>query len=146
MKIEGEVVRRRYSFLIKFPFSALSTARRFGLSIHAIIRNHMQSRCNQGMHLLLQSTDIVWAIILAEYVNGEDLGVVEILAAFLSGTGSFLIGLHAVDTLEMPLMSILVTLRDVMIFCAFYALFAPHTIPYFHNTFWNVVADVHRCV
>lgn len=69
--------------------------------------------CHPGMHLLLQSTEIVWAIILAEYVNGEDLGVVEILAAFLSGTGSFLIGLHAVDTLETPLMPILVTLRDV---------------------------------
>lgn len=68
-----------------------------------------------GMHLLLQSTDIVWAIILAEYVNGEDLGVVEILAAFLSGTGSFLIGLHAVDTLETPLMPILVNLLPPLI-------------------------------
>ncbi|CAL1146875.1 unnamed protein product [Cladocopium goreaui] len=68
-----------------------------------------------GMHLLLQSTEIVWAIILAEYVNGEDLGVVEILAAFLSGTGSFLIGLHAVDTLETPLMPILVNLLPPLI-------------------------------
>ena len=117
MKIEGKAPRRRYSFLIELPFSALCIARRFG--VHAIICNHAESyaiNLNQGMHLLLQSTDIVWAVLLAEYVNGEDLGVVEILAALLSGTGSFLIGLHAVDTLEMPLMPILVTPRDVSVF------------------------------
>ena len=66
---------------------------------------------DQGVHLLLQSTDIIWTIILAEYVNGEDLGLVEVLAALLSGTGSFLIGLHAVDTIEAPLVPILVNLQ-----------------------------------
>ena len=75
--------------------------------------------CNEGMHLLLQSTDIIWTILLAEYVNGEDLGVIEILAALCSGTGSFLIGLHAVDTLDEPLVPILATRRSHSNFVSF---------------------------
>lgn len=63
-----------------------------------------------GMHLLLQSTDIIWTIFLAEFVNGEDLGLVEVLAALLSAAGSFLIGLHAVDTIQAPLVPVLVNL------------------------------------
>ena len=75
--------------------------------------------CNEGMHLLLQSTDIIWTILLAEYVNGEDLGVIEILAALCSGTGSFLIGLHAADTLDEPWVPILVTRRSHSNFVSF---------------------------
>ena len=71
------------------------------------------------MHLLLQSTDIIWTILLAEYVNGEDLGVIEILAALCSGTGSFLIGLHAADTLDEPWVPILVTRRSHSNFVSF---------------------------
>lgn len=62
-----------------------------------------------GMHLLLQSTDIIWTILLAEYANGEELGLVEVLAAVLSGTGSFVIGLYAVDTLDAPVLALLAT-------------------------------------
>ena len=77
-----------------------------------------------GMHLLLQSTDIIWTILLAEYANGEDLGLVEILAAVLSGTGSFVIGLHAVDTLEAPVLPLLAT-RCKPCFGGFCMAFAP---------------------
>eukprot|EP00913_Durusdinium_trenchii_P018340 g17228.t1 len=49
-----------------------------------------------GIHLLLQSTDVIWTILLAAVVNHEDR--------------SCLIGLHAVHTLEAPFIPLLVNL------------------------------------
>lgn len=63
-----------------------------------------------GIHLLLQSTDVIWTILLAAVVNHEDIGLVEVLAAVLSAAGSCLIGLHAVHTLEAPFIPLLVNL------------------------------------
>mmetsp|Transcript_45267 Transcript_45267/g.105645 ORF Transcript_45267/g.105645 Transcript_45267/m.105645 type:complete len:404 (+) Transcript_45267:36-1247(+) len=63
-----------------------------------------------GIHLLLQSTDVIWTILLAEFANHEDLGLLEVVAAVLSAGGSALIGLHAADTLQAPLVPLLVNI------------------------------------
>lgn len=63
-----------------------------------------------GIHLLLQSTDVIWTILLAAFANEEDIGLIEGVAAVLSAVGSSLIGLHAMDTLEAPLVPLLVNL------------------------------------
>ena len=63
-----------------------------------------------GIHLLLQSTDVIWTILLAAFANNEDIGLIEVSAAFLSAVGSSFIGMHAIDTLEAPMIPLLVNL------------------------------------
>mmetsp|Transcript_83486 Transcript_83486/g.150622 ORF Transcript_83486/g.150622 Transcript_83486/m.150622 type:complete len:371 (-) Transcript_83486:113-1225(-) len=63
-----------------------------------------------GIHLLLQSTDVLWTVLTARVLNQEHLGRLECAAAVLSGMGSVMIGLHAVQTLEAPLVPLLVNM------------------------------------
>lgn len=63
-----------------------------------------------GVHLLLQSTDVVWTVLLARIVNKEKVGPIEWLASLLSVAGSFLIGFQEVTTLEAPFIPLLVNL------------------------------------
>jgi len=61
-----------------------------------------------GTHLLLQSTDLVWTVLTARVWNKEKLGFVELFAAGLATMGSLMIGLHAGQILEAPLLPLLV--------------------------------------
>lgn len=63
-----------------------------------------------GVHLLLQSTDMLWTVVLARSLNGEVFGILEHVAVLLSTTGSVLIGLRTVDTLDAPAIPLLINL------------------------------------
>jgi len=61
-----------------------------------------------GTHVLLQSTDLVWTVLVARIWNKERPGILELVAAVLSTAGSVLIGLHAGQTLDAPFVPLLV--------------------------------------
>uniref|UniRef100_A0A7R9ZX60 Sugar phosphate transporter domain-containing protein n=1 Tax=Pyrodinium bahamense TaxID=73915 RepID=A0A7R9ZX60_9DINO len=61
-----------------------------------------------GTHLLLQSTDLIWTVVTARLWNQEKLGCVELFAAVLATIGSVMIGLHAGQVLEAPMIPLLV--------------------------------------
>eukprot|EP00929_Paragymnodinium_shiwhaense_P051821 TRINITY_DN26016_c0_g1_i1.p1 TRINITY_DN26016_c0_g1~~TRINITY_DN26016_c0_g1_i1.p1 ORF type:complete len:372 (+),score=76.77 TRINITY_DN26016_c0_g1_i1:87-1202(+) len=63
-----------------------------------------------GMHLLLQSTDLLWTALTARLINKEKLGYAEVLAVICSTAGSVMIALHAVDTVEAPALALAVNL------------------------------------
>lgn len=62
------------------------------------------------MHLLLQSTDLVWTVIFARILNKERHSFLEYLAAVLSTIGSCMISMRAVQSLEAPVLPLLVNL------------------------------------
>lgn len=63
-----------------------------------------------GMHLLLQSSDLLWTVLLARILNKERFGVIEYVAALLCAVGSIMIGARAVQTLDAPFIPILLNL------------------------------------
>jgi len=62
------------------------------------------------MHLLLQSSDLLWTVLLARILNKERFGVIEYVAALLCAVGSMMIGARAVQTLDAPFIPILLNL------------------------------------
>lgn len=63
-----------------------------------------------GTHLLLQTTDLVWTLLLARLINKEKLGVSESCAAGLTTIGAVLIGWNAVSNLNLPLIAVIVNI------------------------------------
>jgi hypothetical protein len=61
-------------------------------------------------HLLLQSTDLVWTIIFARFINKERLGVFEGIAAAFSVAGAVFVSLGAGGELEAPVLGLTVNL------------------------------------
>lgn len=63
-----------------------------------------------GLHLLLQSTDLLWTVAAARCLNREQPGLFEYMAVVLSSVGSVMIAMHAVQTIEAPVVPLLVNL------------------------------------
>lgn len=61
-----------------------------------------------GMHLLLQSTDLIWTVLIARVINKETLSPASWVAAILCSVGSVMIGMQASTHLEAPLLPLLV--------------------------------------
>lgn len=61
-------------------------------------------------HLLLQSTDLVWTVILSRIINKERLGILEGMAASLSVVGAVFISSAAGGELEAPALGLIVNL------------------------------------
>mmetsp|Transcript_32131 Transcript_32131/g.81519 ORF Transcript_32131/g.81519 Transcript_32131/m.81519 type:complete len:444 (+) Transcript_32131:128-1459(+) len=68
-----------------------------------------------GMHLLLQSSDLMWTVLTARLLNRETAGVLEYVSAVLSSVGSIMIAMYAVDTLSAPFVPLLVNLLTPLV-------------------------------
>jgi len=61
-------------------------------------------------HLLLQSTDLVWTVLFARFLNKERLGFLEGLAAAISVVGAVLISIDTGANLDAPFLGLAVNL------------------------------------
>eukprot|EP00928_Gymnodinium_smaydae_P034562 TRINITY_DN2445_c0_g1_i1.p1 TRINITY_DN2445_c0_g1~~TRINITY_DN2445_c0_g1_i1.p1 ORF type:complete len:373 (+),score=49.57 TRINITY_DN2445_c0_g1_i1:159-1277(+) len=59
-------------------------------------------------HVLLQSTDLIWTIAFARIINREHPSALEYVAALLATAGSVLIGIQAGQTLNEPILPLMV--------------------------------------
>eukprot|EP00927_Polykrikos_kofoidii_P050339 TRINITY_DN44251_c0_g1_i1.p1 TRINITY_DN44251_c0_g1~~TRINITY_DN44251_c0_g1_i1.p1 ORF type:complete len:377 (-),score=49.96 TRINITY_DN44251_c0_g1_i1:109-1218(-) len=82
----------------------------FSFGVKYGITNWGLSLVPTGKHLLLQSTDLVWTVIFARFINDEVVGPLEGAAISLSTLGAILISLQAHANMEASAMGLAINL------------------------------------